>query len=120
VPGLLLAMTLGPLLFVGPLVVFGAGAGILIVAALEPGSRERRILSFPPLVWLGRISYSLYLWHLPVLVAIGANDRGGIARDVAGVAIALLAAALSYRFVEQPFLRRKLRLRLGADGAQPA
>jgi peptidoglycan/LPS O-acetylase OafA/YrhL len=117
--GAMILLNLGPLLFVGPLVLFGLGAGTLVVAALEPGSL-RTALSVPPLVFLGRISYSLYLWHLPILVALGANARGGLSRELAGVAVALVAAFLSYRFVEQPFLRRKRRLRLGPEAAVPA
>jgi peptidoglycan/LPS O-acetylase OafA/YrhL len=120
VVGAMILLNLGPLLFVGPLILFGLGAGTLVVAAFEPGSPMRAALSLPPLVFLGRISYSVYLWHLPVLVALGSNARGGLGRELGGVAVALVAAVLSYRFVEQPFLRRKRRLRHGPDPAAPA
>ncbi|HTR17119.1 MAG TPA: acyltransferase [Acetobacteraceae bacterium] len=48
-------------------VMVGIGASILIIAALAPGQIER-VLSARPLRWLGEISYSLYLVHLPLLL----------------------------------------------------
>jgi peptidoglycan/LPS O-acetylase OafA/YrhL len=120
VPGLILVavpllLDVGKHLYQGGLVLFGAGAGMLILRALEPGTFECDALSFPPLVALGRVSYSLYLWHVPVLAALGVlagglPAQGGWPRQVAGVAVSLGAAVLSYRFVEQPFLRRKRQL----------
>lgn len=114
-----LLLDVGKHLYQGGLVLFGAATGLLILRALEPGTLECDALSFPPLVALGRVSYSLYLWHVPVLAALGIlagglPAQGGWPRQVAGVAISLGAAVLSYRFVEQPFLRRKRRLRAAA------
>lgn len=60
-----------------------------------------RALSVRPLVWLGQISYSLYLWHFPII-----DTTAGSAHAVrAGFSV--LVAWLSYRFVEQPFMRRR-------------
>ena len=65
-----------------------------------------RLLSLPILVFVGSISYSLYLWHWPVLVYIryAALGEPGPLLVSAAVAFAVLAAWLSWRFVEQPFL----------------
>ena len=58
------------------------------------------------MVWLGKRSYSLYLWHIPILVALGAfNGRANLATTLAAVTLSLIAAELSYRYVEQPFRR---------------
>src|SRR5439155_22615199 len=48
---------------------FCDAAGVLILCAVAGGSATARALSVRPLVFLGQISYSVYLWHLPFLVA---------------------------------------------------
>jgi len=78
-------------------------AACVLVAAAVSGTGLAEALSIRPLVSLGKISYSLYLWHLPVLVAVG-RDHPWPAL-VAAVAVSWL----SYRFVEQPFRRRSHR-----------
>jgi peptidoglycan/LPS O-acetylase OafA/YrhL len=103
---------LGRALYVGPLTLFAFCAGVVIVAVLDEGCAVRRWLSPRPLVYLGRLSYSLYLWHLLIFTAlgvalVGANGAAGAPRATAAVAASLVAAALSYHLVEIPFLRRK-------------
>jgi peptidoglycan/LPS O-acetylase OafA/YrhL len=57
-----------------------------------------------PMVWLGDISYSWYLWHWPVIVFAGALwPAGGSFPLIVAAAASLLPAWLSYRIVEQPF-----------------
>ena len=112
----LILFDVGRHLYEGGLVIFGAAAALFILRALDPSTLEARVLSVPPLVALGRISYPLYLWHVPVLVGLGVIvpgrlAAGGLARQLVGVVLAIVLAMLSYRFVEKPFLRRKRRLR---------
>jgi len=83
--------------------VFELGA-VLLVAAAVGRTEIARALSIRPLVWLGALSYSLYLWHFPVLWAFGAHDR------LAALGLSFLLAWLSYRYVERPFRRRGRRL----------
>jgi peptidoglycan/LPS O-acetylase OafA/YrhL len=83
-----------------------AVAGAALVCAAVSDTQLARGLAWRPLTWLGERSYSLYLWHLPVLVA-----ATSVASDTIGVRVgALLAAtaisAFSYRLIEQPFRRR--------------
>lgn len=68
---------------------------------------NRRILSQPVLVWIGLISYPLYLWHWPLLtyVLIGTDHpESGPAKGIAVIAATVLAW-LTYRLVEQPVRR---------------
>lgn len=82
-----------------------------------------RLFTLRPLVFLGLISYSLYLWHWPVLAFINywsfaPMGKGGKLAVVLG---SLLLAVLSWRFVETPFRRKLLvsqrSLLLAAGGA---
>jgi len=83
---------------------------VLLTAAwirqLRTDSSTKRSFSQPTLVWIGLISYSLYLWHWAVLV---------ISRQTIGIhwwsfpfqaGIMVLLAAASYRWVETPFRRK--------------
>lgn len=83
----------------------------LILWSGERGSATAlgRLLSLPGPVWIGLISYSLYLWHWPVLVALrlyhGALDLP-LQDALFGIALAILLAHISWRLVETPFRRR--------------
>lgn len=70
----------------------------MVIAATHAG-RQNRLLASRPLVAIGVVSYSLYLWHWPIVV-LGTTLPAWL--QVAG---ALLLAALNYRFIEQPFRR---------------
>ena len=89
-----------------PLVAVGA-AVMVAAAAVRAPSPIRSLLEVPPLPFLGRISYSLYLWHLPILEEVAArrgnDDLMGIA--LIGVPLAVAVALVSYLFVERPLLR---------------
>ena len=82
-----------------------AGATLIIAAGEGGPSIGGRILSLRPLVWVGLISYSLYLWHWPILVFgrflanrnLDAMERGGL------IVLTFIVAYLSWRFVESPF-----------------
>jgi peptidoglycan/LPS O-acetylase OafA/YrhL len=80
----------------------------LILRALDDRSVLARALSLRPLVFLGRISYALYLWHLPIYVVLGLGPSAELL-DIPALALALGCATASYYFVEVPFLRRKNR-----------
>jgi len=67
-----------------------------------------RLLSFPPLVGIGLISYSAYLWHQPLLAfaRIHTVTKPGQPLIVAVLALTFCLAFLSWRYVEKPFRKR--------------
>jgi peptidoglycan/LPS O-acetylase OafA/YrhL len=106
-------------LFPGVAALLPCLGAALIIAAGEVGSSWiGNALAFGPLRWVGLISYSLYLWHWPVQVFQTTNfiivpDRDPLwMKQVAVIAVSLLLAALSWRFVEQPFRTGRLRARV--------
>ena len=70
-----------------------------------------RLLSLKPMVGIGLISYSLYLWHWPVLVffkELGLKAKLSSAEALSALAISFFLAWLSWLFVEQPIRKRKI------------
>jgi peptidoglycan/LPS O-acetylase OafA/YrhL len=77
---------------------------------------NRRVLAHPALVWIGLISYPLYLWHWPLLsfAHIVGTDRGGAGERLVLIAASFLLAVVTYRLVELPVRSGE---RLGAKAA---
>ena len=92
-----------------PSIALVSGAMIWHLGANETG-RLRALFGGAPLRWLGQRSYGMYLIHLPVLYLLQVHLRAHRSELCAlMVAATVLLAALSYRFVELPFLRKKAR-----------
>ncbi|SIT09331.1 Peptidoglycan/LPS O-acetylase OafA/YrhL, contains acyltransferase and SGNH-hydrolase domains [Roseivivax lentus] len=84
------------------------GAALLIWTGGFRTTPAARLLSLAPFVGVGLISYSLYLWHWPVLVAARLWVGDGLLPAtlvVGAIALSLALATLSWRFVERPFRR---------------
>jgi len=84
------------------------GTGLVLAAGRSGSTFTGRLLSIKPMVWVGLISYSLYLWHWPVIVLQNTSGfffSGLPARTtkVLVFAICLALAWFSWRFVEAPF-----------------
>lgn len=95
-------------LFPGPAALLPCLGAALIIHGRDETGPAGRFLQSRPLVFVGLISYSLYLWHWPIIV---------FSREVAGrqlsllqgsliVIASLVLATISWRFVEQPFRGR--------------
>ncbi len=92
----------------------------VLISAVLGGAHYRllrKVLELPVLTWIGRLSYSLYLWHYAVITALQPLGLPLVAHMAAGVALSFVAAVLSYRLVEQPFIG--LRKRFGSHAAEP-
>ncbi len=106
--GLLIASyTLTPMAqFPWPFALLAVAASALLIGLSDvapPKDVVRRVLASPTLVAVGLRSYSLYLWHWPVFVLMRWTvGLGSTAHQAMAIAITLLLAECSFRFVEQP------------------
>ena len=86
------------------------GAGLLILGGISDAlPAPNRILSVAPMRFIGRISYSLYLWHWPLIVfaaALYPNASSRPATRAAILALTIVIATVSYYAIEQPFRRQ--------------
>jgi peptidoglycan/LPS O-acetylase OafA/YrhL len=95
-----------PLLLMTSLASIGAA---LVIASSERGiSSVGRLLSLRPVVFIGLISYSLYLWHWPLIVfqrtdGLFSSGSPGIATKLVLIATSIGLACLSWKFIEIPF-----------------
>jgi hypothetical protein len=88
------------------------GAALIIAAGKTGPSLVGRVLSFRPVVFVGMISYSLYLWHWPLIVFQGTDALliNGLSPKLTKLVIifaCFVLATLSWKFVEQPFRARR-------------
>jgi peptidoglycan/LPS O-acetylase OafA/YrhL len=96
--GLVCRSTLCALLI--PAIIWGC-------ANARAGSILGRVLAWPPLVGIGILSYSLYLWQQPFFD--GAKSTVFVCRFPANIGLVVIAAVASYFLVERPFLQLKDR-----------
>lgn len=117
--GLLLAASLGLAVYL-PLPLYGwERYGIVTAGFLAAVMGRPALVAVPALRYLGEISYSVYLLHLPVLFVLsrllmkvypnGVSYDVYLAQLAAGAALVALVSALTYRFIEHPFLAKRLR-----------
>ena len=103
-----------PAYYLGGSLLFSIAAAGLIVALVagqgDGGGVVRRALSMRPMVWLGAISYGVYLWHWPITVWLRPDTVGldGLRLLLLRTGVTLLVSVASFVIVEQPIRRGRL------------
>lgn len=87
------------------LVVVACIGSVLILVFARPETLVGKLLSSPPFVGLGLISYSLYLWHQPVFAFARVNsfEKPGALLMIGLLPLITILSYLSWRFIERPF-----------------
>ena len=115
-----------PGLYRGGFLVVAILAAMVIAVAVHPvGGLLNKFLSLPILIWIGKRSYGIYLWHWPVYMVTRPTldvPLTGLPLLTIRIAITVTLAELSYRYVEQPirhgtFMAHFGRLRM-SEGAE--
>lgn len=87
------------------------GTALLIHAGWHADGPVTRALSWPPLVGVGTISYSVYLWHWPpVALCAYFGISLSVAQKMVVLVLVMAMSALSWRYVEQPFRQSRAKL----------
>jgi peptidoglycan/LPS O-acetylase OafA/YrhL len=86
-----------------------ASTAIIACVVTDSSPVLKRTLNMRWLRWVGALSYSLYLWHVPAIRLVEGSPLGQftVLRILGGISLSFVLAAASYRYVEQPFLRRR-------------
>ena len=92
--------------------MFAVAVAVVIAAFVAPRGLLRTAFAMPPLRYIGRISYGLYLWHWPVIVFM-TEDRVGLSGsrlNLARVVVTVAFTMTSFHLIEQPILHRRPRV----------
>lgn len=100
----------GVWLYAGGFTLIGLACTALVGHLLTaPEGLASRILSLRPMTWLGERSYAFYLWHYPILLGVSRHTSSHAEIGAIALTSSLAATAISWRYVESPFLRLKAR-----------
>jgi peptidoglycan/LPS O-acetylase OafA/YrhL len=92
-------------------VTIAALGATLVIAGItaSPASLPSRLLALRPMAIVGRLSYSWYLWHWPLLAFTRVSSIGApsLARTLSAAVVALALAAITFVFIEDPIRRRR-------------
>ncbi|THV13722.1 acyltransferase family protein [Rhizobium rhizophilum] len=94
------------------------GACLLILSGIaNPSWLPVRVMTIRPVLWIGLVSYSWYLWHWPLLsfTRIYNFGQAELTRDLLTAGLSLMLAVATYHFVEVPILRLRKQKKLPTD-----
>lgn len=94
----------------GPMLLLPVGGAAMVILFARPDNVTGRLLALPPLVGIGLVSFGVYLWHQPLFAFAHYQWLGPLPvwMSAAIVTVALLLAAGSWRWLEQPVRRRQI------------
>jgi peptidoglycan/LPS O-acetylase OafA/YrhL len=102
-----------PFMHLGGFTLLAMATAVVIVwVVLAPSGYLRGFLEYRPLVWVGRISYGLYLWHYPIFKAASLLRLAWPLQLLLAVTATLTVTSLSYYLIERPALKLKTRISL--------
>jgi len=101
-----------PFLYMGGFTLIAILASVLIYHATAHDKEKVVFFDWAPLRWLGKISYGVYLWHMPIfsLVSTQKMIESGYSQALIAFALLLAVTLFSWFIVERPFLRLKVHL----------
>ena len=94
-----------PFVYRGGLLICSLLTALAIAVLVHPVSLVSKAFSLPPFVWIGKLSYSMYLWHYPIILIMTPNNLVGEAAwwlRLIQLAVIIGVSAFSYYFVENP------------------
>ncbi len=108
-----------PFLYRGGFLLASLGvAAVIAHTIVSPRSPTARVLAIAPLVWLGKISYGVYLWHWPVFEFVNA-DTTGLTRTpllLVRIVTTMVVSVASFYLIESPIRHGYLTRRLPRRG----
>ncbi len=94
----------------GGMLLFALGAALMGFAAIDQrGLLINRLFGWGPLVYLGRISYGLYLYHWPIHLWLPMHGLPPVLSGAIQLLLSLIVASISFRFLELPIMMGGLR-----------
>ena len=87
-----------------------------LIAGLQVDGPVKSVLSQRPVVWVGQVSYGLYLYHWPVFAVLDRQRTGqsGLSLVAVRLGVTLLLTVVSYRLIERPVRTRRVLVRTGS------
>ncbi|OAB47513.1 acyltransferase [Paenibacillus antarcticus] len=95
----------GDFLYYGGLILLSVLSAMVIAVLAHPATRLTKIMGIRPLRWVGIRSYSLYIWHYPVIIltnpVLNTAEPNGL-HIILQIGASLVLAALSFKYIEEP------------------
>lgn len=106
-------------LYYGGQVIVSLLTVFVVYAVTVSNSVLNTILGLNVLKWIGDRSYSIYLWHYPIIILISGGKKAALWITVAELVLSIVAAEISYRFIETPIRHGIIGEYIGIINSKP-